>query len=303
MSTQVTTIRPQSLDEITQAIENLQTGIHAHPSRSIRFSRVSQSENRLVMRSRPEHDFQLRLQKNTLSCGISGRHVDLVLDNFDVKTEFDQGVVKFEFKLRKVPVRQGREVPMATGRTKNRVFVTRALNAVKGLAQELSKQRIEEASAAPTDYMVLVEALTAPSVAPQLVALDPLTAARLRGVERQQSLVRKSGGAVKGEEAAAILGISRQAVDKRRRQGHLLGLTQGRRGYVYPAWQFEAGKTLAGLEAALDALRAHDPWMQLAFFLNANDRLNGSSPLAMLRSGRLEPVLEAAASYGQQGAV
>jgi hypothetical protein len=42
--------------------------------------------------------------------------------------------------------------------------------------------------------------------------------------------------------------------------------------------------------------------MQLTFFLNANDRLNGSRPLDMLRSGKVEPVLEAAASYGEHGA-
>jgi len=107
---------------------------------------------------------------------------------------------------------------------------------------------------------------------------------------------------LKGEKVAEVLGISRQAVDKRRRQGRLIGLTQGRRGYAYPVWQFEGGKTLANLEKVLDRLQDHDPWMQLAFFLNTNARLNGSSPLDLLRSGIVEPVLEAAASYGEQGA-
>jgi len=56
------------------------------------------------------------------------------------------------------------------------------------------------------------------------------------------------------------------------------------------------------LEKVLDRLKDNDPWMQLTFFLNANDRLNGSRPLDMLRSGKVEPVLEAAASYGEHGA-
>jgi hypothetical protein len=66
--------------------------------------------------------------------------------------------------------------------------------------------------------------------------------------------------------------------------------------------QFEGGRTLAHLEKVLDALRSHDPWMQLIFFINGNDRLNGRSPLQLLRAGELEPVLRAAESYGEQGA-
>jgi biotin operon repressor len=303
MSTDSAAIRPKSFDEIRQAVKGLLTKSRGHRSHKIYFSQRTPSENRLLMRSRPGRDMRLRLQKNALSCDLAGRKLDLVLDNFDVKTEVGEGVVSFEFKLREAPGSPLRERLLTVENTKNPVFLTRALNAVTGLEQELPKERIEEASAAPTDYMVLVEALTAPSVAAQLAAKDPLTAARLRGVERQQSLVKKSGGVVRGEEVAALLGISRQAVDKRRRQGRLIGLTQGRRGYAYPAWQFEGGRTLANLERVLDALRAHDPWMQLTFFVNANDRLNGHSPLEVLRSGKLEPVLQAAASYGKQEAV
>ncbi len=302
MSAQSTTIRPKSLDEIRQAFTDWLARYHGRRAPKIRFSRPSQSENRLVMRSRPVRDVRLQFQKDGLSCELAGRKVYLVLDNFDVKTEVGDGVVLFEFKLREALLRPLKERLTAVENTKYPVFVTRALNALRGLEQELPKERIEEASTASTDYLVLLKALTAPSVATQLAAKDPLAAARLRGMERQQSLVKKSGGVVRGEEAAAFLSISRQAVDKRRRQGHLIGLTQGRRGYAYPAWQFEGGKTLANLERVLDALRDHDPWMQLTFFVNANDRLNGRSPLEMLRSGKLDPVLQAAASFGEQGA-
>jgi hypothetical protein len=194
-----------------------------------------------------------------------------------------------------------RELLAAAGKTKHPIFFSRVLSALAELEYELPKEQIDAASAAPTDYMVLLEALTAPSVASQLTAQDPLAAARLRGVERQHSLLKKSGGVLTGAEAAGLLGISRQALDKRRRHGHLIGLTQGRRGYAYPAWQFDGGKTLVSLEKVLGRLTDHDPWMQLTFFLNDNDRLDGSSPLELLRSGQVDPVLEAAASYGEQG--
>ena len=104
------------------------------------------------------------------------------------------------------------------------------------------------------------------------------------------------------EETAKLLAISRQAVDKRRRQGQLLGLIQGRRGYAYPAWQFENGRTIKDLEKVLEALRDHDPWMQVTFFLNSNDRLAGMSPLDVLRAGETGRVVSAAAEFGEQGA-
>jgi biotin operon repressor len=170
------------------------------------------------------------------------------------------------------------------------------------LEKVLPTDLIDEASAAPTNFMVLLEALKARSPANEFAVNEPLATARLRGVERQHNLVEQSGGMLNGEGVAKLLGISRQAVDKRRRQNRLIGLTQGRRGYAYPIWQFDNGKTLSNLENVLNQLRNHDPWMQLTFFLNANDRLEGSSPLAMLRSGKVEPVLEAATSYGEHGA-
>jgi biotin operon repressor len=202
----------------------------------------------------------------------------------------------------KIPIRPHKDELTAPHKTKHPIFFSRAISALEELETVLPTELIDEASAAPTNFMVLLEALKARSLATEFAVNEPLTIARLRGVERQHNLVEQSGGMLKGERVAKLLGISRQAVDKRRRQNRLIGLTQGRRGYAYPIWQFHNGKTLSNLEKVLDQLRDHDPWMQLTFFLNANDRLEGSSPLEMLRSGKVEPVLEAATSYGEHGA-
>jgi biotin operon repressor len=302
MSAQSTTAHPKSLSEIPQAFQDWWAKYHRRAQSKIRFSRPSGSPNLLVMRSHFVHYLRLQFHKDALSCERSGRRLHLVLDDFDVRTIVDDGFVLCEFKLRQGSLKPLKESLAAVQNTKNPVFFARAINALTGLEHELSKQRIEEACAASTDYLVLLDVLTAPSVTTQLAAKDPLAAARLRGVSRQQSLINESGGVLGGAEVAEVLGISRQAVDKRRRQGQLVGLTQGKRGYAYPAWQFKNGKTLPNLETALGALQAHDPWMQLTFFVSANDRLNGRSPLATLRSGELEPVLQAARSYGEQGA-
>jgi hypothetical protein len=303
MPTESTTVRPKSLKEIPEAFREWWARYHRHIVSKVRFSRPPHSQNRLLMRWPRERHFHVKFDKDAVSCEFSGKTLYVFLDEFDVETEVDEAFLSCEFKLRDPSSnRLLAESLKAIGHTKHPLFVTRAINALRGLDDELPTERIEEASAASTDYLMLLAALATPSVATRMAAKDPLAAARLRGAERQQRLLEVSGGVLGGEEAAKVLGISRQAVDKRRRQGQLIGLTQGKRGYAYPAWQFEAGRTLANLEKVLDRLRSHDPWMQLTFFVNANDRLNGRSPLEQLRSGELEPILLAAESYGEQGA-
>jgi hypothetical protein len=102
---------------------------------------------------------------------------------------------------------------------------------------------------------------------------------------------------------AKLLGISRQAVDKRRRAGKLIGVSLGKRGYAYPIWQFGGGHgTLHGLEDVLEAMSEFGPWTQYAFMIGGNYRLNGETPLACLRRGEVEPVVRAASAYGEHGA-
>jgi cell division protein ZapA (FtsZ GTPase activity inhibitor) len=182
------------------------------------------------------------------------------------------------------------------------IFRLRAWNAVLSLEKSLSKQSMDEAATASTDYMVLVNALNAAPVAFELATTDPLGAARLRGSEQKKQLIREGGGVVNSAVVARLLGITRQGVDRRRTQNRLIGLTQGRRGYAYPLFQFVENTTLQGLEEVLKVLGAGDPWMQLIFFVNPNDRLDESTPEKELRAGNLKGVLRAAVSYGEQGA-
>ena len=88
--------------------------------------------------------------------------------------------------------------------------------------------------------------------------------------------------------------MSRQAVEKRRKAGRLIGVSLGRRGFGYPAWQFSERGTLPGLETVLDALRPHDAWTKLVFFTSVNAATGGKKPLDVLRSGNVDKVMAAA---------
>lgn len=181
------------------------------------------------------------------------------------------------------------------------VFLRRGLRALTRLAEELSEESLRAAAAAPTDYAVLVSALGRPEALTEVSRTDPLVEARLRGLAMRQQLLEAEGGPLRVEEVASLLRLSRQAVDKRRRAGRVLGLRAGRRGYAYPSWQFTAHGLLPGLEEVLHDLRLHDPWMQLAFLVSGNLSLHSETPLNVLRRGQLEAVRRAARLYGEQG--
>jgi hypothetical protein len=183
------------------------------------------------------------------------------------------------------------------------VFLTRGLRALTRLAEAMPAEALTEAATADSDYAVLVAALEKPTALAELQRHDPLAEVRLRGLHERQRLLAAEGGVLSGEEAAQLLGISRQAVDKRRGLGRLLAIRVGPHRFVYPAWQFHADGVLPGWEAVLADLRPHDPWMQVAFMLSGNTGLERKSPLDLLRRGQIAAVRRVARLYGEHGSV
>jgi hypothetical protein len=177
------------------------------------------------------------------------------------------------------------------------VAVARAIGAILKLSNE---GHLELPASAPSEFDLLLSLLQHSEVQKVLPSQDPLAQAKIRGLLAQQQLLQAEGGCVTSEEAAKLLGIRRQAIDKRRAGGKLIGLLTGRT-YSYPIWQFDQGQTVPGLEATLKALEVRDPWMQTAWMLGGNSRLEGQSPLQALRNGENAKVLKAASAYGQQG--
>jgi hypothetical protein len=182
-----------------------------------------------------------------------------------------------------------------------RALMVRAINAVLQFTA-LSESAIANATEAPTDLVVLLRALSSPELLDDLRQADPLAPAFIRGIAATRRLINDHGGALTGAQAAAHLGISRQMVDKRRHAGRLLAISTGRHGYRYPIWQFHESGTLPGLEDVLKVLAPHDSWMQVAFFVNKNERLRGRTPIDALKAGKLENVLDAAVVLGEHGA-
>ncbi len=128
---------------------------------------------------------------------------------------------------------------------------------------------------------------------------DPLAAARLRGMQLKHELLYAEGKPLRSEEVAQLLGISRQAVDKRRKKSQLLAVSLGKRGYFYPLWQFKDSGVIDGLDRVLKALGEFDPWTQLMFMQTGDIRLTNRTPLECLVTGEIDMVISAAACYGK----
>lgn len=183
------------------------------------------------------------------------------------------------------------------------VVLARSLDALLRMTDALGEKELARVASEDSNLSVLVAALLQPSSG-QLPATDddPLRAARLRGIEARDELLKAEGGPLKGEEVAKLLGCTRQSVDDRRREGKLLAVELGRRGFLYPFWQFADVGLLAGMDRILPLLKDFPPLAQMRFFLSGNHQLGGKRPLDLLRQGEIDAVEQAAASFGEQGA-
>jgi hypothetical protein len=182
------------------------------------------------------------------------------------------------------------------------VVLVRGIRALIKLITE-AKDEVSGTAFAATDLEALVSLLQEPTAQALLSGYDPLAKAKIRGLAAQSKLLAAEGGCVSSHEAAELIGLSPQAVDKARKKGQLIAFPRGQNRYAYPHWQFEQGHALKGLKEVLQALAAEaTPWVKAGFILGKNSRLGERRPLDLLRKGKIDKVIAAAKSFGEHGA-
>jgi hypothetical protein len=179
----------------------------------------------------------------------------------------------------------------------------RVAPAVRELVRVSRDDQLLEALSTSTAIDALIHLVSGEAVAAQVAAKvqDPLREARARAAKKLAALLSAEGGPLRVDEVAAMLRITRAAVDKRRKVGTLIGIDDGGRAILYPGWQFTETGLLPGLDAVLKALAVSDPWMRMQFFLGHDAELR-ARPLDLLRSGRIDAVISAAKRFGRLGA-
>jgi hypothetical protein len=297
--------KPSTIEEVQAEIEKWFGTRYKQAKPPWSLSRKS-SETRLTVfiSHFAQHDLKVEIVGRCLLFQLKHTRLNLDLERFLVRSAYEGE--KLSLMIERDPEPENHilvSILRQLSNTKHPAFCARVLRAVKDLETDLTSTSIDNATAAVTDKLVIVEALTSAPWMSELTADDPIVASKLRGFELRQEMLKKSGGVLSSGIVAELLNVSRQAVDKRRTANQLLALTQGRRGYGYPSFQFEDGKALEGLEQVLRNLSALDPWMQLRFFTSPDPRLGNKTPIEALRRGRVNDVVRSASGYGEQGAL
>ena len=120
--------------------------------------------------------------------------------------------------------------------------------------------------------------------------------AELEATRLREKLLAESIGV---EEAAQFTQRSRQALERRRREGRLLALKM-KNQWRYPKWQFDPaspGGVVPGLEEVLGHLEL-SPAGAAAWMTEPSDVFGGKSAIELLRKGRARDVIELAEEYG-----
>jgi hypothetical protein len=122
----------------------------------------------------------------------------------------------------------------------------------------------------------------------------------------EERLLARGGGLLTLEQVAVELNEDKRIIEYQCKLGELIAVDMNGE-YQYPAWQFQDGKLLTGLDRVLAALKENDatPWTKIIFMTTENAGFDGRTPLDCLKSGNksdIEEVVMEARREGQQGA-
>src|SRR5450759_2659520 len=168
-------------------------------------------------------------------------------------------------------------------------FLKRSVKMLERVSFSASSEALKSALSSPTDVGGVASLLS--DLAPlgvDLSAGDPFIQAMARGAAIKRELLTSGGGGLTSSQVSSALGITRQAVDKRRSRRALLAVPNGSGDYVYPACQFTSDGVITGLEEVLRAFQIQSPWTQLSVLLASSPALGGKTILEALKSGALD---------------
>lgn len=190
----------------------------------------------------------------------------------------------------------GKTLPSGVGIT----VVAKSPTAKKRL-QSWASERMEEGDqVVASERSTLVK--TKAKIESSVYAPNSRARALLQGVNIAEADLKEAGGAFKPEEVQRLLhGVSRQALEKRVKDGNLLAVPGPSNRRRYPVIQFTSDGVVPGLKKVQEALPTRNPWAILNFLVRPDSRLGGRKPIEVLRDGNVDQVVSAARVMGVQG--
>jgi hypothetical protein len=113
--------------------------------------------------------------------------------------------------------------------------------------------------------------------------------------ERQQRL--GAADMISTDEAAQLVQTTRVTVNAWIAKGRAIGLTQSKRGFRMPRWQFEPSMW-ASLPRLSAALGTTEGWALLSFLESPHGGLNGITPRQAIEQGQMDKVIRFAEHDG-----
>lgn len=189
---------------------------------------------------------------------------------------------------------------LVSGDQMHRALLLRYVRAVEKLVQKMPNDLIMSTISAPSDFGALVRALSDPRVSEPSRGIDPLAGAVGRSIDHRDRLRQMAGEMLSSSQVEELLGIKRQAIDKRRKAHKLLALRMGS-DWSYPALQFDGGEVLFGLESILNAHAEKDPWVILDILLAPDEALRGRTLLQAMQEKDEQTIARHIAQAGGDG--
>lgn len=182
-------------------------------------------------------------------------------------------------------------------------FLKRSVRMLKRVSSAAPPAALEAALSSPTDVGGVASLLSDTALLGfDLSSVDPFAEAMARGTAVKQELLKNAGGGLTSTQVSRALGITRQAVDKRRSRRSLLALPTGSGEYLYPACQFTPEGVIPSFEALLQTFQVKNPWTQLSGLLAPTPGAGGKTVLDLLKAGEVEKAISIVASFGEQAA-
>lgn len=112
---------------------------------------------------------------------------------------------------------------------------------------------------------------------------------------RQQRL--GAADMISTDEAAQLVQTTRVTINAWIAKGRAIGLTQTKRGFRMPRWQFEPS-VWAALSKLSAALGTAEGWALLSFLESPHGGLNGMTPRQAIEQGQMDKVIRIAEHEG-----
>ena len=132
------------------------------------------------------------------------------------------------------------------------------------------------------------------AVKPAVSPLDAAVArAKARGATKVADIL-KGADMLTARDFGPLIGASHETINTKRKRHEVLGLEGATRGVKYPRWQVtEAGLPLPGLARLFEVL-GEQPWTVYRFLRARHAELSGKTALDVLKTGRIDAVVDVA---------